>query len=693
MKNFSFLALFVFAIGCSENTEFFSKNRKKAPAQSSRASDKPLATSIIATPDQLIGSPLVVDEGLVITTHEGEPKPATVEISNIDPNTTYTVEYHLEKEDAITRVSIPTNDVPTKDEIKPNTTLKIPLVFKPAPDSVVTIDQMVITYTKKDDPSDIRTLIYPVRGEVTLRPVTTPVTVSNPEPIIVKPEMVVEPRPIREPIETISPIKVPEPVITVIPEPIVKLPEPVTEPEVVIEPKTEDVPSTVSITTISGQPIQDFGTTVIGKPIETRIVVTNTSPEDIKIEPKTEKDDTFRIKDPEACPRLLKKDESCTLVMILDSKIPGTHQDDLVIEHTTTKNDEPRISKIPLIAVKVEDLETCDGKPCGKPFKEGTLISSEVFSNDIDFGSVSVGTVIKKQVEIQNKGDIALKVKSHKLDGQSVFEFTGGQYPGEKGTCSDILRPGSCVVEISYRPQDVRSDLGSFSMASDEGPSVKLIISGQGSAKKSCDSTNEYLIVPEKTYPAASVTFPYLKTKAGTTSKLSQLYGMQVNSFVPEIKEYTVKDGMVYITFKLPAMEGEIISMNFGVNVYKVIRDNFKDTESLCLSSTPIRKCSGHEFSLASWQKLKNPKFWNQLNKPVNDLYEKQLLSGENKCGSKDCMSLNTRYELIDIFNLSPAEFQSIRNQGIFTLIFSDDTRMLTMPRISVKTKIKKECN
>jgi hypothetical protein len=69
------------------------------------------------------------------------------------------------------------------------------------------------------------------------------------------------------------------------------------------------------------------------------------------------------------------------------------------------------------------------------------------------------------------------------------------------------------------------------------------------------------------------------------------------------------------------------------------------------------------------------------------------LVSGENKCGSKDCLALNTRYELKDIFNLSVKEFQSIRNEGTFTLIFSDDTRMLTMPRISVKTKIKKDCN
>jgi hypothetical protein len=623
MKSISLTVLLILAIGCSESTEFFVKNKDKSSA--------PVATPIVATPDQLSGTPLVVDEGLTLITVDGSDKPGTLEITNIDPDHGYVIEYHLEKEDAITRVTIPDGKVPTKVEIKPHDTLKIPVIFKPGADTIVEIDQFVIEYTKKDDPTDTRTIIYPIRGEVK-------------------------------------------------------------KPVVVTEPKVEIIPTTLTITTISGQPIQDFGTTVTGKSIDGKIIVTNTSKEPIKIDLHIEKDDAFRIKDPKECPEILKVDESCSIVVILDSKIPGTHQDQLVIEHGSLKRDEREITKIPLVAIKIEDLETCGDKPCGKPFKEGTLISSEVFSNDIDFGLVSVGTLIKKQVEIQNKGDVALTIKEHELDNQGVFSFSGGKFPGEKGTCSDILLPGSCVVEISYRPLEARPDIGSLVVKSSEGPSVKLTISGTGSEKKSCDTTNEYLVVPEKTYPASQVIFPYLKSKTGTAAKLEQLYGMQVNSYVPEIKDHTVKDGMVYVTFNLPAMEGEIISMNFGVNVYKVIRDNFKDTESLCLSSPDIRKCSGHEFSLASWQKLKNPDFWNLHKAPVNDLYEKQLVSGENKCGSKDCLALNTRYELRDIFNLSADEFQTIRNEGTFTLIFSDDTRMQTMPRISVKTKVKKAC-
>jgi hypothetical protein len=630
MKSISLTVLLIFAIGCSESTEFFAKNSKSSPTQS--ASEIPAVNpTIIATPDQLIGTPLVVDEGLVLITTDGSSKPGTLEITNIDPKNTYIIEYKLEKEETITRVSIPDGKTPTKEDIKPGTTLKIPVIFKPNGDTTVVIDQVVIEYTKKDDPSDVHTIIYPIRGEVK-------------------------------------------------------------KPIVVVEPKIEIIPTSVTITTISGQPIQDFGTTVIGKPIEGKVVITNTSKEPIKIDLRIEKDDSFRIKNPKECPEVLKVDETCTIIVVLDTKTPGTHQDHLMIEHGSLKRDDREMTKIPLIAIKIEDLETCGDKPCGKPFKEGTLISSEVFSNDIDFGSVSIGTVINKQVEIQNKGDVALTIKDHKLDDQGVFSFSGGQFPGESGTCSDILRPGSCVIEISYRPLEVRADIGSLYVKSSEGPSLKLSITGLGSAQKSCDTTNDYLIVPEKSFPASRVIFPYLKSKAGTGAKLEQLYGMQVNSFVPEIKDHTVKDGMVYITFNLPAMEGEITSMNFGVNVYKVIRDNFKDTESLCLSSQDTRKCSGHEFSLASWQKLKNPAFWDLFKTPVNDLYEKQLVSGENKCGSKDCLSLNTRYELKDIFNLSVKEFQSIRNEGTFTLIFSDDTRMLTMPRISVKTKIKKEC-
>src|SRR5690606_5342286 len=276
-----------------------------------------------------------------------------------------------------------------------------------------------------------------------------------------------------------------------------------------------------------------------------------------------------------------------------------------------------------------------------KKKKQGPLVASEVFSNNIDFGNVKTGITVNKEIEIQNLGETIYNVKEIILDDQNVFKVTS--------TCGDIIYPGTCLIGLSYTPIEAKKDSGSLKIITKEGDSVKLNLAGTGVQDQVCQSYNEYLVVPEKSYPSAKVIFPYLKSHPSTTSKLSHLYGTEVNGYVKATDNYVVADGMVYITFKLPKMEGEITHMNFGVNVFKMIRDDYKDTESLCLSSKGIRKCSGQEFSLNSWKKLKNTAFWDIQNKPVSDRYEKQFTNGEKQCGPFRCMSLNTQYELSDI--------------------------------------------
>jgi hypothetical protein len=436
--------------------------------------------------------------------------------------------------------------------------------------------------------------------------------------------------------------------------------------------------------------ITDFGKTVIKQPIEDIIVISNPDNREVNLDITPPKDGSFTISPESDCGTTLGPKEECTIRVVFDNDKPGIKQDELIIRKTTPEGKTTDI-KVTIIGEKIEDLTKCDGKPCDRPYKEGQLISSEVFSDNVDFGRVSVGLKAEKQVEIQNLGDTALALKRAAILDQSVFSFSGGKYPGLKGTCGNLVLPGSCVLEFAYGPRAVQNDSTAFEIETVEGPKLKLTLSGQGVNDK-CEDSKNYLIIPEKSYPAAQVTFPYLLSHPGTPAILSVLYGTEVNSFVPQINDYTVKDGQVYITFKMPEMEGEITSMDFGVNVFKAIRDNFKDTESLCISSASVRKCSGQQFSLASWQRLMNPKFWDIYRTPINERYIEQLVFNEEKCGNLSCLSLKTRYELRDIFELSKTEFEAIRKDKVFSLIFSDDTRMLSMPRISVKTKVMDEC-
>lgn len=438
----------------------------------------------------------------------------------------------------------------------------------------------------------------------------------------------------------------------------------------------------IQIKSSSHKDEQNYGKALIKEAPIAKAIIKNIGDADVKLNLKIEKEGHFTLTS-HNCPEELKVQEECQADISFTASEAGLHQDKLVASFITVNGTEEKLTKFPIMGEKYSEV---------KPPVRGPLIASEVFSNNIDFGLVSVGVTVKKQIEIQNLGSLSYNLKDLQLSHNDVFGYSGGKYPGLAGTCGDIILPGSCIIELTYRPKAPGLDKGEFQLMTVEGDSVKLNLSGKGDEIKRCESFNEYLIIPEKSYPESQVIFPYLKSHASTTAKLVTLYGKEVNGYIKSLDSYVVKDGMVYLTFKLPKMIGEVVNMNFGVNVRKVIQDNFKDTESLCLSSKNVRKCSGQEFSLESWQKLKNPKFWNIFDRPVNTRFEEQFVNNEKKCGSFNCMDLKTQYELADIFELTKDELEVIRKDGTISLIFSDDTRMLSVPRISVKTKVVTDC-
>ena len=433
--------------------------------------------------------------------------------------------------------------------------------------------------------------------------------------------------------------------------------------------ETGETPSSgttlLSVRAETNDKLLDFGKSFVNEPVKSNLIVKNIGTRIVQFQSTLVTSKEMQMTGGTCDGELLSMEE-CTIEVTFNSSSLGLAQDSAIITYS-----EKEIA-FPLLGEKIQKK------------KQGPLVASEVFSNNIDFGKVKTSLTVTKQVEIQNLGETVYNVKDILLSNKTVFSI--------KSHCGQIIHPGTCLIDVSYSPTEVKKDSGFLTVTTIEGDSVELTLAGEGQESKVCESWNEYLVVPEKSYPASQVIFPYLKSHPSTTAKLSHLYGLEVNSYVKAIDNYAVADGMVYITFKLPAMTGTITNMNFGVKVLKVIRDNYKDTESLCLSSKGVRKCSGHEFSLASWQKLKNPKFWDMFTKPVSERYERQFASGERACGPFRCMDLNTQYELSDIFEMSEKEMQVIRREGTITLIFSDDTRMLKMPRIAIKTKTVKNC-
>lgn len=432
--------------------------------------------------------------------------------------------------------------------------------------------------------------------------------------------------------------------------------------------------SSLNVKPMSGDSAVDFGSAQINSPLRTdKVVIENNGnvPQELNI--ALLGGAPFAIS--HDCPSVLEAKQTCTVKVTYAPTNVGTHDDVIQVSHK-----KPSSASISKIKIPVTGTATA------VPLKPGQLVLDGLNSGNLDFGTVSTGSLTSKIVEVKNIGEMPVTLKSQVLAGEA-FSFNGGTFPGSRGTCGEKILPGKCLIEVAFRPGSEGSHTGSILLT--DVAANSLAIGLRGKAKKhneDCFKIEEKRVLARLSNSASGVVFPYLNSAADTKMKLTTLYGTSTNSLVQSLNRKTVKDGMVFVTFDIPASNEKIVEAELNVDVTKVIQDGHADTESLCLASTGIRKCSGREFSLASWQKLKNPAFWSAQSSPVNSHYEDEFSKGTSTCGNYTCYSMVKALSVKGLFELNKEEFISLAGQTIH-FIFSDDTRLRTMPSLTIKTK------
>ncbi|MFY7992964.1 MAG: choice-of-anchor D domain-containing protein [Bacteriovoracaceae bacterium] len=75
-----------------------------------------------------------------------------------------------------------------------------------------------------------------------------------------------------------------------------------------------------------------------------------------------------------------------------------------------------------------------------------------IISNSVDFGFISTNLTQIKLIEIQNAGGGIISDLTFAIEDESIFKFTGDEYPGLTGSCSSVLAPGAkCVLELQMQ--------------------------------------------------------------------------------------------------------------------------------------------------------------------------------------------------------------------------------------------------
>lgn len=431
----------------------------------------------------------------------------------------------------------------------------------------------------------------------------------------------------------------------------------------------------ITVAGIGNRPSIDFGTDVVGSPLrKDKVKVENIGAVPLELAVSLHGPARFQITN--NCPVVLAENASCIVDVVYDSNEVDFHT-----------------GAVKVIAYWVggskSSFVSLTGKTVEKPVTPGDLSFGNISGNKLDFGTVDAGTETRKLVEVKNTGEGPVQLTGSLVAG-SAFGFSGGKFPGTQGTCGEVILSGSCNIEISFKPMSKGNFSGSVALSQTSGKVLTLGLSGKTVADLPpvCYRIEEKIIRARPGANPTGIIFPYYSSASGTSATLSTLYGSATNDYVPALNRYTVKDAQVYVSYDIPVTPSseEFLGMEIDLDVTKVIQDNYRDTESLCLSTTGHRLCTGREFTLASWQRLRYPNFWTPQQVPVTTIYEDDFRRGAAGCGSHTCFNLVKAYSLTTLFGLGNTELRGLGGKRIH-FIFSDDTRLRSLPSIKIRTK------
>jgi hypothetical protein len=189
-----------------------------------------------------------------------------------------------------------------------------------------------------------------------------------------------------------------------------------------------------------------------------KLILTNLSQDQLNLEVSLEKGEVFSkefsgeiLKDlPMACENTLAAGKSCLLDVNFAALKDGHYQDNLMIHFKGTILKEKHGSKkIRLKADRTSDskkeIENLDLSL--KAWVQEGLFSRKTYA---DFGSLKLKEEKSLELKIKNNGKLNTLINIDFKEGKN-FNFTGGVFPGLKGTCKDTLSARrSCSVELTF---------------------------------------------------------------------------------------------------------------------------------------------------------------------------------------------------------------------------------------------------
>lgn len=402
----------------------------------------------------------------------------------------------------------------------------------------------------------------------------------------------------------------------------------------------------------------------------------------------------FKISDANNCLTKILASSSCTFKIIFSANEMKTYESSFKLELV----DETETLAVVLDAVLNGE------KVIGSPAPVVTI--SEFDAQGLKFGDVSVGNKYNKFLEIsnQNNQDLVVSLDEITLLGSNDFTFTGGEFPGARGTCKRLMKAGRCLVEVTFSPSSEGEKINQLSIKSSNQDILRTQLIGQGigNIEPNCQDKSDYLFFSEGQFDLKdkSVVYPYVTSLSTSTSKLALKYGIETNFRHDCINCESILDAMILTRFnKIEWPKDDYLDAKIQVNVEKVTASrNWLQTEMLCIQNSVDKLCSGQTFDKAgepSWYALLNKNFFNKRSGPVNSEFLNLLLADQNMTTRKtiktgkniDFAKAMSTLSIAELYGLSADHAENILRAGFLNVILVDDLKNVSYPRLLVTAK------
>lgn len=369
----------------------------------------------------------------------------------------------------------------------------------------------------------------------------------------------------------------------------------------------------------------------------------------------------------------------CTFDIEFFAEAPGIYTDNLILTYAPTAS--PALTRRVLIPLRGERLADQ---------LLGLDLTSAAGGSDLQIES---RTPLARGFVNQHNPNADELITRYRFDNGAHFLL------GSNGTCTGTQAGNdTCSVEIVFgaNVEGRYSDTLIVTYALKARPQwtreVRLSLTGVRLPNSStppptdCGDSRQVLQPNLSTVSHSGITFPYLDSVPDQSIRLGKLHGTQTNSRVLLLNRRTVRNAQVYVSYDVPAIDGEITDIFMNLDVSKVIRDDYPNSESLCLSTTGLKTCSGREFSVTSWKELRNHAFWTSYPGPVNTTYQDEFAKGLARCGRYLCFSMEKTFSAKELFELNTSQLSGLKGKPLH-LIFSDDTRLKKIPTLTIVVK------